>query len=147
MPARLRGDFAKLEKLKKKVAKIGDQSLQRVIVDNLAQEALTLIAENFRRESDPYGVRWRPKRYPDGRSILVRHGRLRNSFTVTDRTPTRFRIGSAVGYAGYHQTGTRLKSGVRMPARPMVPDGRGLPPEWARAFRETIEEILREHFR
>lgn len=137
----LTGDFAKLEQLKRKVAALKSKQLQRTIVANLAQEALNLIAEGFAQERDPYRVPWAPKQRPDGRAILVRHGRLRRSFTRKQTGSTGFRIGSAVGYAGYHQSGTS-----RMVARRMVPVAGKLPPEWAKAFREVITEILDDHF-
>jgi len=138
----LTGDFRKLETLRRKVAALKDKSLQRVISQNLAQEVLELIAEGFAQQRDPYGAGWRPKKRSDGRSILVRQGRLRRSFTLTRVNSTGFRIGSSVSYGSYHQTGTR-----RMVARKMVPDDGRLPPSWERAIRKTITEILEDHFR
>lgn len=40
---------------------------------------------------------------------------------------------------GFHQGGTS-----RMPARPLVPDGDQLPPEWERAAQEAAANVIRE---
>lgn len=135
----VKGDFAKLARVKKELAAIANKRLHLEVSRQVAHETLTLIADGFRRERDPYLEAWRPLKYRFGR-ILQDTGRLRNSFTVRNVAASGFRIGSAVVYAAYHQRGNR-----RLPQRMMVP-ARRMPPSWARAFHDTVREVVRAHF-
>lgn len=134
------GDFRKLERIKRQLADIKSKKLHREVSQQIAHETLTLIADGFRAESDPYGDTWQPLKARSGR-ILQDTGRLRNSFTVREITATGFRIGSAVQYAAYHQRGNR-----RLPRRMMVPLPRRLPREWAKSYHATAAEVVRAHF-
>ena len=75
------------------------------LVRKLGADALKLVADGFRRSSDPYGEKWRDLQYRRGKPLLDT-GRLRASFAV-EPSAGGFRIGTAVAYAGYHQFGTR----------------------------------------
>jgi len=58
----LKGDFAKLDALARKLA-----SAPRVLTiasKNMAQEALAMVAEGFATETDPYGKAWAPLKDP-----------------------------------------------------------------------------------
>ncbi|HVZ89634.1 MAG TPA: phage virion morphogenesis protein [Polyangia bacterium] len=78
------------------------------LVRRLGADALKLVADGFRRSSDPYGDKWKSLGYRRGKPLLDT-GRLRASFAV-EPTGAGFRIGSVVTYAGYHQYGTRPHS-------------------------------------
>lgn len=71
---------------------------------SLQAEALKLVADGFRKQSDPYGVPWAPLKSRKGR-ILQDTGRLRASFAPGAVGPNGFTIGSNVEYAAVHQNG------------------------------------------
>ena len=104
----------------------------------LAEEALDLVKEGWRRQASPDGTPWAPKQRDDGRAILVRFGALRASFQVVSADASGFSIATSVSYGTFHQDGTR-----HMPARPMVPTGE-LPAEWVAAFDEVVQDVLTE---
>ncbi|MEN6535499.1 MAG: phage virion morphogenesis protein [Bryobacteraceae bacterium] len=120
---------------------------------NLAEEAVDLVLQGFQKQANPYGEGWAAKKHPDGRSILV--GKTTNLRRGWGRRATkigklRWRIapGPTAPYARYHQDGTKNKDGsVRMVARKMIPDTRGMPAEWQEAFKETATEFFRHHFK
>jgi len=134
------GDFEKLARIKRQLAAVKSKKLHREVSRQLAHEALTLIADGFRAETDPYGSAWAGLKRRTGR-ILQDTGRLRNSFTVREITASGFRIGSAVQYAAFHQRGN-----PRLPRRMMVPRAKRMPRDWARGFHKTAAEVIRAHF-
>lgn len=139
----LRGDFAKLKSWTRKIEGASRSKALKDLADNLAEEALDLVAEGFANESDPYGKRWKAKKKPDGRSVLVgKTARLRRGWHRKRVSSKGFRIGPAVDYAQYHQESTS-----RMVARKMVPDAGRLPGKWSKAFNGIAQEFLRQHFR
>lgn len=167
----IRGDFGKLDQLVRALERLGDDATLSGLSKNLAEEAISLVQEGFRSQSDPYGKAWARKRNPDGRAILVgQTARLRRSWHRVAYGARGFKIISAVQYASYQQTGTRphvirarngralvWKSGGRTRfarsvhhpgsvARKMVPDAGRLPPKWRDAFRETAHEYLMSIF-
>ena len=98
--------------------------------------------ERFRRAEDPDGNRWKPlkhkPRVPKGRGVdqpLWATGRLVASTAagavghVESIGRASLTIGTNVGYAGYHQDGTR-----HIPARPFLGVGRDLG--------DKIEDVL-----
>jgi hypothetical protein len=117
---------------------------------NLAEEAVDLVIQGFQAQANPYREPWAPKKMPDGRAILTgKTSRLRRGWNRPAKKIGRYkwRIAPSVDYATYHQRGTKNKDGsVRMVARKMIPDERGLPSEWQEAFRETAVEFMRAHF-
>lgn len=135
------GDFDKLRRIKRQLATVQNKALHKKVCNQVAHETLSLIADGFKGERDPYNSPWAPLARRSGR-ILQDTGRLKNSFTIREVTAKGFRVGSAVKYATYHQTGTR-----RMPRRMMVPLPRRLPPGYARAIHDTIRDAVRDHFR
>jgi phage gpG-like protein len=110
---------------------------------NLAEETVGLIKDGFRREADPYGGRWKPKKIADGRKVLSgKTSRLKGGWHVASADRRGFVVAPAVDYATYHQSGTR-----KMAARPMLPDGRGIPDSWQDAWEGIISDVLSHHFR
>lgn len=84
----------------------------------------------------PQYAAWKARHYP-GRPILVREDHLRRSMTLSSQLLLRSEfdvaiLGSRVGYARFHQTGTR-----KMPARPpLIPTPR---------IREIAQRQVQDH--
>lgn len=143
MSLTLTGDFAKLRQWSTKIKAAGGTKALKELSENLAEEALELVAEGFRDEQDPSGERWARKKVPDGRQVLVgKTARLRRGWHRRKVTASGFTIGPAVKYAQYHQSGTQ-----RMTARKMVPDGVKLPSKWRNAFEAIAAEYFRGYFK
>lgn len=121
-----------------------------------------LVREGYDGSFDPYGVGWAALADGSGRAPLVKTGTLRGSYR-TKVTEDEIIVGTAVPYAKYHQgrvrrastrpgrsakvTGTRktvaakqLGSG-RLPRRPGLPDGRGMPDRWRKELRKVIRQF------
>jgi phage gpG-like protein len=125
--------------------------------DVLGVAAVKLVADGFRREKDPYGNPWEGLRYRKGK-ILRRTGRMFNS-TAYAASPRRVTVAITARYSIYHQKGTAprrrrtaslalARAGLRggdgsIPARPMVPDDRGLPPAWEQVLQRDTTAFLR----
>jgi phage gpG-like protein len=110
----------------------------------LAEVMITLVAEGFNRERDPYGRKWAKKKKPDGRMVL--HGktsRLRNGWHVVSARRRGFHIAASVEYAAYHQA-PRFN---RRPARMMVPTpALGIPKSWQRDMTPVAIGIAKAYF-
>jgi phage gpG-like protein len=143
-----------------------------VVSASVAEESINLIKDGFRKETDPYGRRWAPKRFPDGRKALSgRTSRLKGGWHITRQTRDKIVIAASVDYADYHQHGTGIhgprrqrifpteKQALRFPGpggkpvfaksvegvqqRMMVPDEiKGLPPRWERRLNEAATDAL-----
>lgn len=112
----------------------------------LAEEAISQVALGFRRQGDPYGKGWAPKKRGGGRILHGPTGALRNSFHKVDSSASGFTIASGVNYSRFHQDGTKTKQNkIKMVARMMLPRDNDIPGKWEKAFDEVAEEILDEH--
>lgn len=168
------GDFRLLEVWARKIAEVGGSKGLQELSDVLAEEALDLVAEGFRKEKDPYGKRWARKKHSDGRQVLVgRTARLRRGWHRKASSPRGFKIGPAVNYARYHQSGTGIHGPSKRPIRPvkakmlswkvgstryyakevagsparkMVPDRGKLPPVWRRHLSLAARDYFRDKF-
>lgn len=140
---RVGGDFKKVDGWAKVMgtAPLVLESMSR----NMAEEAISLIAGGFRKQSDPYGRAWQKKKAPDGRNILVgKTARLRNGWKVTRASRGGFTVSPSVDYAVHHQFGAPR---ARIPARMMFPSSKlGMPPAWREALTEVVQEQLTAHF-
>ena len=164
----LTGDFAKLEGWAKRIGDAGGAAKLKELSQNLADEALELVAEGFEKETDPYGKTWARKRFPDGRQVLVgKTARLRRGWHPKSVTAQGFQIAPAVNYAKYHQNGRgpiTAKPGKMLrfmingkpvfrksvgpaPARKMVPGKGRLPNAWRRALVATAQLYFTETFK
>ena len=116
-----------------------------VISKTQAEEALNLVRDGFRNETDPYGTAWEPKQAADGRKTLSGPtSRLKGGWHVVSAGPTGFQIAPSVKYAAPHQKPkTKPGGGLKRPRRMMVPDADlGLPKSWADAFEQIAEDAL-----
>lgn len=155
------GDFNKLDQFAATIAATPREL--GVISSNLAEESITLIADGFRAERDPYGHKW--KKNLRGGKVLSDRGTLRSSWNVSRATRSGFAVASGVFYAAVHQGGKVIKAkngpyllfkigkrwvrkkSVKIPQRMMIPTvARGIPTKWAQAFNEVVDEVLGAHF-
>ena len=109
----IRGDFRKLDRIIKKVERLSDTAHLRSLTDDLAEEAVDLVLECFRTETDPYGEKWPPKVFNDGRRVLIgKTTNLKRSWgrrSAIRRSDGRgFRIASSMIYAKWMQKGTGI---------------------------------------
>jgi hypothetical protein len=147
------------------------EKIMDLVATSVAEEAINLIKDGFRKEVDPYGRKWAEKKFPDGRKVLSgKTGRLKTSWKVTRKTSSEIVISPTVDYAVHHQDGTGIhgkhktrvvpskKKALRfagpkgpifasstegVPKRMMVPDEKlGLPPSWEKAFNEAATDAL-----
>jgi len=155
------GDFGKLKEFAAKLEATPKQL--DVVSRNMSEESITLIADGFRGERDPYGKKW--KKNLRGGKILSDKGALRSSWNVVKATRNGFAVAAGVFYAAVHQSGkviraknaanlvfkigkrwTRKKQ-VKIPQRMMIPTtARGLPGTWEQAFNEVFNEVMGAHF-
>jgi len=135
----LTGDFRKLAEFAGKLKRT--DKVLTTVAKNMCEEALTLVADGFQAETDPYGKAWAKLKVRQGK-ILQDKGRLKNSWHRVQVSAAGFRIAAGVDYATYHQSGTR-----RMVARRMVPDGGRLPQAWRAKMIAAATEVLEDHFR
>jgi phage gpG-like protein len=124
-------------------------SLMSELSEAMADEAVDLVAQCFDEQRDPYDKAWQPKKFDNGRAILVKTARLRRSFKKAKLGPSRWSVSSSTVYASAHQDPQpRLRwGGKKLPQRAMLPiAGRGLPPSWEKAFAAAVDASLRVHF-
>lgn len=131
------GDFVSLEAFADKLARAGDEAIPH-IAREVATEMENLSAEGFRKQADPYGAKWAPRKSGGGGAILVQTGAMRGSLHSSASGNTAS-VGYGTGYATYHQNGTS-----RMVARKLVPDRGKLPPAWVDAIEGVVEDVLDE---
>lgn len=163
------GDFAALERFKKKI----EQTPKALVIVNeqLAEETIELIREGFEKSSDPYGTAWAPLVLRDGRP-LEDTGGLKAAWFRQSVTARGFVVANAKSYSSWHQTGTGIygprrqrivpikakvlrlgntgmvASSVRgTPARRMVPERGRLPTAWKKRYVDVAQEVLTEIFR
>jgi hypothetical protein len=120
----------------------------------LAEVTITLIAEGFERERDPYGRAWARKKRDDGRKVL--HGkttRLRNGWHVVSARRRGFHVAPSVDYAAPHQAprtgqGGAYSGGQLRPTRMMVPTpSLGIPKRWQRDLNPVAIGIAKAYFK
>lgn len=119
----IKGNFSRFQRHIDRVDKLGQPGALKSLTDNLAEEACDLVLEGFATETDPYGKKWAPKVFGDGRSVLIgKTGNLKRSWgrrNAIKRSDGRgFRIAPSVVYAVYHQKGTGIYGPRKQPIVP-----------------------------
>jgi phage gpG-like protein len=88
----------------------------RPVFARLGEDFVQEFTQNFPAKGTRLGSQWarlspatilQKARLGFGTDILVRTGKLRDSFKILKTTKRSVEIGTKVGYAGYHQGGTR----------------------------------------
>ncbi len=123
----------------------------------LAEEALDLIDDGFKRRSNPYGDRWTQTKQPN--PILEKSGNLRASFRIIATAPSGFSIRSDSEYGHFHQYGTTHAARTSLKTketfaerglsvRALVPtDAGGMPAAYERAFDAVLVRYVKETMR
>lgn len=88
----LSGDIESLTRFGDRVAEIGNQRTLARLNTELAKEAIVQARDGFREERDPYGKKWPPKVFPDGRKILRQSEKLYNGFQIVRANAQGFEI-------------------------------------------------------
>lgn len=167
-PAELRRIIGQMEEL-------GRGRWKSAMAKSLGAESVKLVKDCFEQSRSPYGEKWKPLKYRDGKP-LVDTARLRNA-TQDASTPQRVVVENRTRYAAIHNYGGRLKSKaimsqtlsfnrrgrfagrgqrayssvkvrpytrgpVTIPARPFIPDARGLPASWETALVGVAEKVM-----
>jgi len=155
----VQGDTKALQQLRARIGKVRSPEFKKRVSNVVGHEALSLVLEGFEASKDPYGVRWKGLKTRTGQPLLDT-GRLRNSINVRP-IDGGFKLATDVKYAPLHQHGgvvvprraraLRFMVGgkpvfaarVKVPARPFLPDNRGLPRAWAKAFHAIATDFIR----
>lgn len=99
----------------------------------VARSCLKEVEACFRTETDPYGMRWAPRKKDVPWAILFKSGALYGSFVALP-TPTGVRFQSTKVYAARQNYG-----GGGITARNMLPSAsRGLPSSWINAINNAF---------
>ena len=141
-------NMASLEALKRLLD--NPQRIMETVSRSMAEEAIGLIKDGFRTETDPYGKKWakrqRETRSTSGRKVLSgQTSRLKNGWKIRRADGAEISISPSVDYAEPHQNPKPKAdgSGLKRPRRMMVPDEQlGLPPKWERDLNETANEAF-----
>jgi phage virion morphogenesis protein len=104
-----------LRSLRDRLASMMTPAFQTEVAQLCANAALKKVADEFNRSQDPYDHPWAPRAHGKGK-LLRDTGRLAASFAVEPYAGF-FRIGTAVGYAHFHQFGTRPRHVASRAAR------------------------------
>ena len=124
--------------------KVEDDSFSNPILEKLGVIFTKNIKRQFNLSEDPYYKEWKPLKNPSEKrggstaKPLLDRGRLVNSITH-NVIQNKLTVGTNVKYAEYHQNGTS-----RIPARPFLPDQRGMPEEYERDIELAIEAHLEQ---
>lgn len=121
-----------------KLERLSTGSFINEVSREVAINGLRLIAAGYKDSVDPYGVRWDPLKYRDGKP-LVKTGAFRDTWMAYP-TPTGVRFLSGVDYGAYHQYGTR-----KIPFRRVIPMQRyGRPKAWTDIINAAYSKRVRE---
>lgn len=139
----LTGDFAALAALIKRLERL-PADVKRESAKALRLELLSLVAEGFRTDTDPYGEAWAPLKHRTGDTLELSRI-MANTFTVAPEWPLVIR--NNVPYVNFHQDGTKktlADGGERpiIPRRRMVPEPGQLPARWAGPLTKTTELVI-----
>ncbi len=168
------GDWKALEAIAKKLGGLAGQNAKTAINSALAEAEIELVAEGFRDEREPSGRPWENKRFPDGKPVLYKTGKLSSKWRKIQVTSREFTIGPPVGSEStfkFAQFGTGIfgrkgkpikpKKAKRLawktsdgwafakqvegsPKRRMVPDKGRLPALWKQRLGKRAKDTLRE---
>jgi phage gpG-like protein len=134
--------------------------------------ALKQIQDGFRQSRDPYGEPWRPLKYRKGKPLQKTGRMYRSAasrvttrggvevaitadYAIFHQEGTRARTVAARG-ARQNARGRFVGAGAKtafllrirehqnrgIPARPMIPDDRGLPEKWGESFDSVVDRLL-----
>lgn len=89
-------------KTKVRLPKVTIAKLNKEIDAAVIRAEKNFIADEFNKTQDPYGVKWAPKKIPNGKPTLINTGKMRKSFRYFRRG-----IENNIYYSRFHQDGTK----------------------------------------
>jgi hypothetical protein len=105
----LTGDFGALTRFGEVVGKLGGMGTMTELSHEMGKEVVRLAEQGFQRETDPYGVRWFRKSYPDGRKVLNGStGKLARSFAIKSVGAFGVVVASNLARSRFPQSGTGM---------------------------------------
>lgn len=126
-----------IEAIRRTLTQVSSPSFRSAVLLSLSEEARKLAVDGFQQSTSPYGKKWQPLKFRDGKPLLDT-GVLRNSLKGKP-TASGISISSNLEYAATHNYGRGS-----IPKRQFLPDrASGLGAKWTRAFRRTIESALK----
>ena len=140
--------LGKLAEWGQRFERVASRGHKSALTKDIGKATLDFIEEGFRRESTPYGQKWRPKKIPNGEQILVERDILRRRFRVIAGVG-KFSITNPQPYTNTHQYGDDSRN---IPRRQMWPSPNRLPVKWARKYtsifqRRTFSALLGKRFK
>lgn len=133
--------MAKMAEWAKRFEDLASPQFKGALTKEMSKDSLDFIQEGFRTESTPYGMKWRPKKIPNGQQILVEKDKMRRRFRARVGLGS-FAIGSDTPYTNRHQYGFKgpdsLGRKISTPRRQMWPDPNKLPAKWIRSYTKTF---------
>lgn len=128
--------MAKLTKWINRLEKVASPQYKVANTKEMSKKTEELILDGFKKESTPYGQKWRPKKVSNGQQILVEKDRMRKSFKALVGLD-KFTISNPTVYYNTHQYGDSSRN---IPKRQMVPDPNKLPIKWIREYNKIVQE-------
>lgn len=164
--------LANTNKLEKKIQAISDAFKTDDLAKSIARSIEAMVRLNFKSSKDPYGIPWTPIKYRNGKPLrdtgrlLGSIGSEVNNGSITIGTNVCYAIvhqfgavieanenGTGTGLCGQSRKGSKTLAfstpggwihakRVEVPARPFLPDSRGLPFSWRQAIISQIDKKI-----
>lgn len=137
----LTGDFRGFDQLEKHLASLAQVPAQAS--REVAKELTTLLQQEFKQGTDPYGKRWaplKPSTLKSGRHPppLTATGALRDGTKATPMVGAGVQIEVGEPYGVFHQYGT-----YKMAARPILPSG-VMPKAWTAIVKAAVGKLIKK---
>ena len=105
---RLDGDFRRLTRALRNLSEVEFKQANKTIGQALRESTM----ERFKTSKSPEGTSWQPKKVSDGKKILLKTARLRNSIK-SKASDKGVAIGTNTIYAARHQFGDKKKVTIK----------------------------------
>ena len=130
MSGRNSRSLAKLSAWAKRFETLASPAQKGALTKQMSKATLDLIEEGFRKESSPYGQRWKRKRIPNGQKTLVEKDRMRQRFRARVGVG-KFSITNPQPYTNTHNYGDQSRN---IPKRQIWPSANRLPAKYVREY-------------
>ena len=118
--------------------RVASRGYKGALTKEMSKATLALIEEGFRKESTPYGSKWRPKKVPNGEQILMAHSNPHMRYSFRAMTGIgKFVITNPKPYTDTHQYGDSTRN---IPRRQMWPDPNRLPAKYIRTYTRIFQD-------
>ena len=128
--------LGKLAEWGERFGEVASRGHKSALSKEMGRETLDLIEDGFRKESTPYGQKWRPKKRPNGQQILVEREHMRHRFRARVGLG-KFTITNPQPYTNTHNYGDPERN---IPKRQMWPSPNRLPARWVRKYTSVFQK-------